>query len=130
MEHKLPTKTKISQIPEKGLGVIATSKIFKNEIIETVPIIIISDEEADFINSNNKHILKFYVLELTAINKFVLPLGSGLLYNHNDVPNAEINYTPNSRFVVFKAIKDIIIGEEITYDYQFENNTPEYLDLK
>ena len=34
MNLKVPTKVEIKKSPGKGLGVFATKKIFKNEIIE------------------------------------------------------------------------------------------------
>lgn len=129
MECKPPTKVKVINIKGKGLGVVATDQIFKDEIIEVCPLIIISEEEANFINSSDNNVLKFYILELTSINKHVLHLGYGLIYNHSLEPNAEIEYIENTRFLIFRAIKDIFIDEEIEYNYNFDNEITEYLPL-
>lgn len=129
MECKPPTKVKVVEIKGKGLVVIATDKILKDEIIEICPLIMLSEEEANFIKSSDTNVLKFYILELTAINKHVLHLGYGLIYNHSFEPNADIEYVENTRFLIFRAIKDIIIDEEITYNYNFDNDLVEYLPL-
>jgi len=52
-----PQKIKISEIEGKGLGVIATDKIKAGEIIETCPIIFLSNEDADYIKNRSDFLL-------------------------------------------------------------------------
>ena len=57
-------------------------------------------------------------------------LGYGSIYNHSENPNAEIDYNEGKQedFLFFKAIKDIKIGEEIVYNYEFDDNKVEFLE--
>jgi uncharacterized protein len=129
MEISPPRKIKIINIEGKGRGVVATSKIFSGEIIEVCPLLILSDIDAGHVTSESNY-LKFYALELVGINKQVLHLGYGLMYNHSLNPNSEIQYQPGDDFLVFRALVDIEPGQEITYDYQFDDNRTEFLPLK
>lgn len=126
-----PKKIKIVETPGKGLGVVATATIKKGEIIEHAPIIFLSDNDAHF-GDTDSDFLKHYILELTDIKKDCLMLGYGSIYNHSLEPNADIYYPEKDfdRYVIFKALKDIAQGEEITFDYEFADNKEEFLDLK
>lgn len=130
MKISPPKKIKIINIINKGRGVVAIQDIEKDEIIETCPIIFISKEEADFIK-NKSTVLKFYYLEQTANNKFCIMLGYGSIYNHSFNPNADIEYNEEKieNYLFFKAIKHIKAGEEIFFDYQFDDNKEEFLKL-
>jgi len=126
-----PQKIKVIDIAGKGRGVLATQNIKKGETIEVCPIIFLSKKEVSFLEKESD-ILKFYYLIQPEINKFCLMLGYGSLYNHSlDNPNAEIDYDINKaeNYLFFKAIKDINVGEEIVYNYQFDNNVVDFLSL-
>jgi hypothetical protein len=130
MEIIPPTKVKIIEIVGKGRGVVATQKISKGEIIETCPIIEISKKEADFIQ-NQSHILNYYYLFQEDLERYCLMLGYGSIYNHSHNPNADIDYSSEKteKYLQFKALRDVEIGEEIVFNYEFENNEPEFLNL-
>ena len=122
-----PSKVQLVYIKGKGRGVICTNPIKKGELIERLPLIILSPEEGDFIK-NKSPILKFYALELTSINRHVLHLGYGMIYNHSANPNAELVYTVPNDYIDFVALKEIEIDEEIVYDYSFDGEE-EFLPL-
>lgn len=125
-------KVKVKDIAGKGRGVVATQNIKAGETIETCPVIFLSKKEVDFLEKESD-ILKFYYLIQPEINRFCLMLGYGSLYNHSlDNPNAEIDYDVDKaeNYLFFKAIKDINIGEEIVYDYQFDDNIADFLNLE
>lgn len=130
MEIIPPTKVKIIEIEGKGRGVVATQKILKDEIIEICPIIEITKKEADFIQ-NQAHILNYYYLFQEDLERYCLMLGYGSIYNHSHNPNSDIDYPTEKtkKYLQFKALKDIEIGEEIVFNYEFENNEPEFLKL-
>ena len=115
-------------MPEKGRGVVATEDIKNGEIIEICPIVFISEKETLFFEKE-KTGLKYYYLIQTATNKFCIMLGYGSLYNHSLTPNAGIYYNLKTaeNFLQFKAIKNIKAGEEIVFDYEFDNDIVEYL---
>ena len=56
-------------------------------------------------------------------------LGYASLYNHDKNPNAEIDFDEVSPqdHVYFRAIKEIKAGEEIVYNYYFDNDKEEFL---
>lgn len=130
MEICPPKKVKVVGIQGKGRGVVATQNIKKGEIIEYCPVIFLSDKEVDFIK-NKSDILKFYYLWQYAIDKYCLMLGYGSLYNHSSNPNADVDYNTkkSKNYLIFQAIKNIKSGEEIVYDYEFDDNKEEFLKI-
>lgn len=130
MEIIPPTKIKIVDIKGKGRGIIATQDIKKEEIIEHCPVLFLSEKEIQFLD-HESDVLKFYYLSQSGINKHCIMLGYGSLYNHSSDPNADIDYDTEDpkNFLMFVAIKDIPAGEEIVFDYEFEDEKEEFLDL-
>ncbi|MFA5877758.1 MAG: SET domain-containing protein-lysine N-methyltransferase [Candidatus Staskawiczbacteria bacterium] len=126
-----PKKIKVVNIAGKGRGVVATEDIKSGEIIEVCPIVFLSEKEVSFLEKESG-VLKFYYLIQTATNKFCIMLGYGSLYNHSFEPNADIDYdTSNPKDHLFvEAIKDIKKGEEIVYDYEFDDNITKFLEQK
>lgn len=124
-----PQKIKIIDIENKGRGVVAVEEIKEGETIEVCPIVFISEKEASFIEEQSD-ILKFYYLMQLSTNKYCIMLGYGSIYNHSFNPNADIEYNEDKieNFLSFKAIKNIKAGEEIVFDYEFDNNIVEFLD--
>jgi len=129
MDIHPPKKVKIVKIKGKGRGVIATKKIKSGEIIEVCPLLVLSDIEAEHVTTKSDY-LKFYTLELTTIHKRVLHLGYGMIYNHSSCPNSEIEYQPGEDFITLKALVCIEPGQEITYDYEFDDNKEDFLPLE
>jgi hypothetical protein len=130
MEIFPPKKIKIKKIKEKDRGVVATRNIKKGEVIEYCPVVFLSKKEINLFKSPSA-VLHFYYLWQYAIDKYCLMLGYGALYNHSLTPNADVDYNTKKikDYVVFKAIKNIRKGEEIVYDYEFDNNKEEFLKL-
>lgn len=130
MEISSPKKIKVTNIKGKGRGVVAIKNIKKGEIIEYCPVVFISRKEADFFEKG-KTILNYYYLQQPEHKKAVLMLGYGLLYNHSKEPNAEIDYDVKDLkdYLFFRALRKIKKGEEIVYDYQFDNDKEKFLKL-
>lgn len=129
MDIHPPEKVKIVKLKGKGRGVIATKKIKSGEIIEICPLLILPDLDAEHITTKSDY-LKFYALELVRIKKQVLHLGYGMIYNHSSNPNSEIEYQSGEDFILVRALVSIEPGEEITYDYDFDDNKVEFLPLE
>ena len=106
---------------KKGRGVFAKRDITKGQIIERVPLLIVSwDEIAD-------SELADYVFVYTE-TKVAIALGYGSLYNHSYCPNAR--YDDDGRRVkIFSAIRNIVAGEEITVNYNGDPDNNELLDF-
>jgi SET domain-containing protein len=100
----------------KGRGVFARRAIRKGRVIERAPVFIVP--------------LKYLAdgRDCPALSKFfyewgsttvAVALGYGSLYNHSYTPNARYVYGDN--VLVYRALRDIAAGEEITVNY---NGTP------
>lgn len=99
----------IRRIPGKGRGVFARIAIPKGTIFETVPLLVVKQD--DIIDST----LMDYVYAWTD-STVALALGYGSLYNHSYKPNARYDDLPQQR-KEFTAIRDIEAGEEVTINY-------------
>lgn len=108
----------VKQVRGKGRGVFARRAIGKGEVIERVPVIVLSADQAG--NDPREHDLSGYCFEWGE-GTVALALGFGSLYNHSYRPNAR--YDDVGRLTkVFTALRDIAAGEEITVNY---NGGPE-----
>lgn len=115
----------VVSIPGKGRGIIAKRVFEPGDIIERCPLIFLREKEADFVKQHG--VLRYYAIDLTANGRTALHLGFGMLYNHSsEHPNAEVRYQAGDDFLLFVALVRISPGEEIVYDYQFED-VPEYM---
>ncbi|MBU1445699.1 SET domain-containing protein-lysine N-methyltransferase [Patescibacteria group bacterium] len=128
MEIFPPQKIKITAVENKGRGVIATEKIFKDEIIEYCPLIILKEKDSKFAASESDTIAYYYLHQLKFKRDCVM-LGYASLYNHSFDPNADVEYEndPKIDYLIFRAIKDIDAGEEITWNYNFDDNVVDFL---
>ncbi|MDO8505901.1 MAG: SET domain-containing protein-lysine N-methyltransferase [bacterium] len=125
-----PKKIKITKIKNKGRGVVATEKILKDEVIEYFPLLILREKDSVFIgNKKRSDTLYHYYLLQPEFKRDTILLGYGSLYNHSSDPNCEIDYpnNPKMEHAFFRAIKDIEAGEEITFNYNFDDDLVEFL---
>ncbi len=119
----------VKRTPNKGLGVFATKTLKKGEIIETCPIINLTPAER---KQCSKTVLDFYMYPWRSTRSASLVLGYGSIYNHSFSPNADWKQNFKTNRMVYKAIKDIKKGEEITVNYNGEpdDTTPiEWFDV-
>ncbi|MFH1235446.1 MAG: SET domain-containing protein-lysine N-methyltransferase [Parcubacteria group bacterium] len=126
-------KIKVIEIKNKGRGVVATEKILKNEIIEYCPLIQLREKDSRFIKTKGtSDTLYYHYLQQPDLKRNSIMLGYGSLYNRSSDPNAEIDYDndPQMMHIYFRAIKDIEPGEEITWDYKFDNGIVEFLSTE
>ncbi len=103
-------------------GLIANEKISKNQIIEQCPALIYRKNPE--------------VIEQTIFDNYVfdwdeqheaMALGYGSLCNHSYTPNASVDYDMKANEVIFSALRDIEIGEEIMINYN--DDTGEEIDV-
>jgi len=98
---------------KKGRSVFARKPIRKGTVIERAPIILVPMREIFVAAPKSK--LSDYVFAWGRDTVAVV-LGYGSLYNHSYRPNA-LYYDGGRLTQVFKAIRDIRAGEEITVNY-------------
>ena len=97
-----------------GLGVFAMIDIAEGDIIELCPYLVIDDDDIAEDNRLNDYLFSSPDEE----GDYLVVLGSAMMYNHDDKPNAEWEIDDDdNRFVRFTALRDISAGEEITQNY-------------
>jgi SET domain-containing protein len=103
-----------------GRGVFAGRRFRQGEIIEICPVIPLKPSEA---NACSETILDDYFFTWGAQGKeYALCLGYGELYNHSPHPNATYANRTRELQIVFRATRDIAIGEQILIDYGWAND--------
>jgi len=128
-----PAKIRVAFIEGKGRGIVATQPISRGEVIEVCPLVILSSKDSEYIGEGSDK-LKFYTLELVKARCHVLHLGYGMLYNHSETPNSELEYEATAgnppQSVLVRALFDIVPGEEIVYDYCFDEEEEKFLAVE
>ena len=92
-----------------GRGVFATRAFAKGEVVESCPTVELAD--ADVTGRLND-----YVFSSVTEGDLLLVLGYGMLYNHSAKPNVEyLQDEPTT--IVFRALRSVRPGDELTIDY-------------
>jgi SET domain-containing protein len=117
---------RVEIIPNKGRGVVAKRKFKKGEVIEACPVLVLNkgDYSGNGLLSHYMFIWpgarqKAYSISWTKWTGSCLPLGFGLIYNHDPDPNADFKISVRRKELIFVAIRDINRGEEITHNYRW-----------
>ena len=106
----------VKRIKGKGRGVFALRRIRKGEVIERVPMIVMTAKE--FEEEVSASCLSNYCFAWGR-DQVGLALGYGSIYNHSFRPNARYDdIGPQTK--QFSALRDIQPGEEITVNYNGE----------
>lgn len=103
----------VKRIKGKGRGVFARRAIPKGEVIERVPVLVMTEDE--YAKGLAKTPLKDYCFGW-GTDQVALALGYGSLYNHSYKPNARYeDVGPATK--AFVALRAIAAGDEITVNY-------------
>lgn len=107
----------------KGRGVFALRDFKEGEIIESCPVINITPKERKRIQGT---IFNYYIYPWRSTRSGSLVLGYGSIYNHSFSPNADWKQNFKTNSMVYRAIRPIKKGEEITVNYNGEpdDHTP------
>ena len=115
MKLEIAKKIEIKSSPGKGMGVFATEPIKEGEVIEECHLVKLPTKKWEkstlFIDYRFCYPMGDNWLE------YVLPLGYGCIYNHDNNNNAMWRNHPTERAFQFYAVKDIEVGEEICTNY-------------
>jgi len=101
----------------RGRGLFTTKNIKKGEVIENCPVLILSPKER--LNAE-KTIFNYYIYPWRSTRGASMVLGYGSIINHSFKPNADWKQNFKSNTMVYRAIKNIKKGEEITVNYNGE----------
>lgn len=112
-------------------GLIASQPIKSGELIEKCPVILVDKKLEE--SALKQTVLWKYYYEWNRKYHCIV-LGYGGLINHSYTPNAKYVFDYKHNYLLYKAIKNISPGEEITVNYNWipTDSTPlppELLDL-
>ena len=107
----------VKRTGEKGRGVFALKDFKEGEIIETCPVINITPKERKIVE---KTIFNYYIYPWRSTLSGSLVLGYGSIYNHAYSPNADWKQNFKTNSMVYRAVRPIKKGEEITVNYNGE----------
>jgi len=106
------------RIAGKGRGIVATARIAKGEVAERSPVLPLSLQDSECPG------LSDYGMAWTENFDEPVPgkescvgLGYLSIYNHSATPNARLEHHYDNDEISVIALRDIEVGEEITYDY-------------
>jgi len=102
-----------AQTEHKGRGVYTAMDIPASSLIEICPVILIPKDQMQWID----HTVIYDYYFIWKNNDLALALGFGCLYNHSELPNAEVIYDYDALEIHIHAIREITEGEEITIHY-------------
>jgi uncharacterized protein len=106
----------VKRVPGKGRGVFARRLICDGEVIERVPVLVLPVGETRSDSGPTR--MAGYCFEWGR-GTVAVALGYGSLYNHSYQPSARYD-DESGQIKVFRAIRDIAPGEEITVNYNGE----------
>ena len=114
---------KLTEIKGKGLGIVTTTDLIKNQIIECCPVLLLSPDKhlskdwARLHKTMLETIFTDYIFDWKP--KYgAVALGYGGLYNHSSKPNADVIRITKHRRMVIIANQDIEEGTEVTFTYR------------
>jgi SET domain-containing protein len=120
----------LQRIQGKGLCVFATKNFKTGEIIEACPILALTPTERKYCE---KTILNHYIYPWRSTRSASVVFGYGSIINHSFTPNADWKQNFKTKRMVYRAIRPIKKGEEITVNYNGEPDdlTPiDWFDVK
>jgi uncharacterized protein len=115
MEHS--DLVRVKKVRGKGRGVFARRAIAKGTVIERAPVALLPTKH--LVGGKNCPVLAKYFYAWNR-NTVAIALGFGSLYNHSYEPNAV--YSDRDMFIIYRALRDIAPGEEITVNYNGKPN--------
>lgn len=113
---------RVGSTKAKGRGVFAENNIQKGEMIERAPVLVLPDEQWQYINRTLLFSYCYSWHQETA-----LALGFGSLYNHSYTPNAYYVKRYEEAEIDIVALRDIAAGEEILINYNGDPNDKDAL---
>jgi len=110
----------IKNTEHKGSGVFTTRDFREGDLIETCHVIECPEQDTALIDRT--FLYNYYFNWGPKHNKVAIALGYGSLYNHSYEPNAVYIKDFKKNLLIFKCLKSIQKGEEITVHYRDNPN--------
>ena len=115
----------VKRTAKKGLGVFALKDFKEGEVVESAPVLIFTPTDR---KNLEKTPLSHYVYPWRSTRGAAIALGYGSIYNHSYSPNADWKQNFKTKCMVYRAIKSIKKGEEITVNYNGEPEDTKPID--
>jgi SET domain-containing protein len=107
----------IKRTSKKGWGVFALKDFKKGEIVESAPAMVFTPKERKILERTS---LSHYIYPWRSTRGAALIFGYGSIYNHSYSPNADWKQNFKTMSMVYRAVKNIKRGEEISVNYNGE----------
>ena len=104
---------------------VALKDFRTGEVIERAPVLIMTPKERQHCE---KTILNHYIYPWRSTRGAAVVLGFGSIYNHSFSPNADWKQNFRDKVMVYRAIKPIKKGQEITVNYNGEPDDTSPID--
>lgn len=117
--HK-PLQLEVRASAIHGNGVFALTAIKKGALVEKAPVILLSKEDREYLQSTT--LFRYYFVVPDEKTPAALGLGYSSVYNHSYTANAQYEMDVNNQCLIIKASKSIAAGEEITLNYNGSPN--------
>ena len=98
----------------KGRGVYTNSSLQKGDQVEECELLLLP-----LVNVPRE--IEGHVFEFTQ-KTAAIALGNGSLYNHSDNPNCSFSVNHHRKKIIFKTLRRIKKGEELTIDYGYNED--------
>lgn len=102
----------VKKTQSRGLGVFATNRFEKGDLVECCRVIVTSRTEMNIVQIG---VMRNYVVDWDS--KVAIPTGYGPFYNHSYQPNAIIAKHFDLLEIHFIALTAILPYDEITFNY-------------
>lgn len=106
-------KLVVKPTQSRGLGVFATERIEKGDLIECYRVIVVP--RGEIMIGNSSSIMRHYVIDWDG--KLAIPTGFGCYYNHSYQPNAIHHKHLDLNEIHLHALATILPFDEITFNY-------------
>jgi len=121
VEYRFERKIKVGNSKVQGRGVFATEDIKQGELVERCPMVIMAHR----MNYHKDPTIWSHMFTNTCPceeckkhgGHFLMVLGYGQIYNHQDDNNAQIKFALKEQYADIIALKDIGKGEEVFVSY-------------
>jgi hypothetical protein len=101
---------------EMGRGVYARKHFSAGDVVE-ISLVILLDYPHKDLPLPVQHLVFNWSKLCDAEEKFALALGYGGIYNHADQPNLRYSADPENQTMIYSAVREIKMGEQLTVSY-------------
>ena len=116
-----PSRLRVCVLGNRGRGVVAARMFLAGETVEVCPVSLLPAKRAEMLDQTE---LTAYYYWWPGHQNIALALGLGSLYNHSFSPNMACEAVGAERVLVFRTLRRVEAGEELTHDYGWDLQDP------